>query len=102
MRLSNDEIQGIISALDDTINGSASLYLYGSRTKAELKGGDIDLLLVSNQHNLAENKHLLLVAIKNNIGDQRIDLTLSTEKGIENDPFLDSIFKEAILLHRWP
>lgn len=102
MRLSDDETHGIISALNDFIKDSASIYLYGSRAKVELKGGDIDLLLISDQKNLSSDKHLLLIAIKDKIGDQKIDLSISTEKDAMSDPFLDSIFKEAILLHRWP
>ena len=102
MRLSENEVQGIISALQVFINEHASLYLYGSRTKSELKGGDIDLLLISNQTDLKKNKHLLLLGIKNSIGDQKIDLTISDESNAKKDPFLINVSKDAVLLHCWP
>ena len=47
MRLSQQEINQLIAAIECELTiKNASLFLYGSRVKDNLKGGDIDLLLM--------------------------------------------------------
>lgn len=106
VRLTEKEIEGIVLAIKHYIkNKMATLYLYGSRTNIDKKGGDIDLLLLFNsvEDKLAimEIKHYILSEIKNNIGDQKIDLLLASHSEINKDPFLKTIFSSAILLKSW-
>ena len=52
--------------------------MYGSRVNDQLKGGDIDLLLLVEKAALAEElrekKHIILASIKKRLGDQKIEM----------------------------
>ena len=101
MRLSALEKAGIIQVL----GGLGELYLCGSRVDDSQAGGDIDLLLIvrgdtpDKRKALLARKHFLLSELKGLIGDQRIDLTLSTSAMISTDPVLQSIRARAIRLN---
>lgn len=103
MRLSETEIIQIKQALDKFIkNQKAELYLYGSRTDDKLKGGDIDLLILAdNPEILTAQKHKILAEIKANIGEQRIDLKITSKKAIKKDAFLQTIMPTVVPLHKW-
>jgi predicted nucleotidyltransferase len=105
MRLTTNQIEGIILALAPFAAPPAELRLYGSRVRDDLKGGDIDLLLIVETEVAAntflENKHILLSAIKKNIGDQKIDLTIAFQKQVAQDAFLQMVFPKSIILHQW-
>jgi len=106
MRLKKGQIGAMSAALSPHLkNHPAELRLFGSRTQDELKGGDIDLLLVVDQpefaFQLTSQKHLLLASIKKQLGDQKIDLTIATKNEIPQDPFLAQIWPQSILLHRF-
>jgi predicted nucleotidyltransferase len=61
MRLSNKEIKSIENAFTATF-GSGEIYLSGSRTNDEIRGGDIDLFIVPEAgNNLAEKKLIFLL-----------------------------------------
>ena len=106
MRLTSQQINDITSVLNAFLEGcKAELRLYGSRVNDDKKGGDIDLLLLVENPNLeaelAENKHYLLAAIKKNIGDQKIDLLVSSYPAVKTDPFLKMVFPKSLLLKHW-
>lgn len=106
MRLSSAQQQQIITAIQPFINQqSAELRLFGSRVNDAAKGGDIDLLLVmANEQavqQLLEEKHKILVAIKSQIGEQKIDLLIASPERIKNDAFLNLIFPDSVILTRW-
>lgn len=106
MRINHQEIEGIIKALDPFLHGQfVSLCLYGSRARDDLKGGDIDLLLLVDNNimdeKLRSEKHILLSQIKKLIGDQKIDITIAQQAEIKTDPFLKLIMTQAIILHQW-
>ena len=106
MRLSNKQIESIISALTPYIgNEQAELRLYGSRVHDELKGGDIDLLLLVEQSAvttaLYEQKHYILAAIKKLLGDQKIDLLITDRKKVNEDSFLKMIEPTSQCLYIW-
>ncbi|MDP2855795.1 MAG: nucleotidyltransferase domain-containing protein, partial [bacterium] len=52
------------------------IYLFGSRTNDEKKGGDIDLFIETDDNQLTtlENKIVFLARLKLVLGDQKIDL----------------------------
>jgi uncharacterized protein len=64
----------------------AQFYLYGSRTQDHLKGGDIDLLVISETLSFSD-KVDILIAIKDQIGEQKIDLSIKSDKDVKSDPF---------------
>ncbi|MBI2603598.1 MAG: nucleotidyltransferase domain-containing protein [Deltaproteobacteria bacterium] len=103
MRLSQGEIEGIIKAFSSFAMKGCSLYLYGSRTDESLGGGDIDLHFEVPHHKLfhAKDQYLdFLVEMKENIGDQKIDLLISSPE-IDDDDFLNQIRQKQILIKSW-
>ena len=103
MRLSQAEVESIILALKSFIkSNNAKLFLFGSRVRDDIKGGDIDLLLLTNDDELADellsDKHKMLASIKKKIGDQKIDLIIRSSIRDRNDNFLVMILPKAILL----
>ena len=75
----------------------AKIYLFGSRTDDRLRGGDIDLLVVSNRVSLAD-KLDILARIKQILGEQKIDLLVKSAQDAASDPFVADILKSAVLL----
>lgn len=103
MRLSQNEIELIKNALAPFLKGEkAELRLYGSRLREDARGGDIDLLLLVKKADkvnlLNEQKHYLLAALKQLIGDQKIDLIIMQQSNAKKDPFVRLILEDSHLL----
>lgn len=102
MRLLDDERSSIVSACHKVAAGRVfRLYLFGSRTKSALKGEDIDLLMVvapADLRSMQLDKHRFLYEIKTLIGEQKIDLIITTVEKIEKDEFLSKITERSLLL----
>ncbi|MDD5226712.1 MAG: nucleotidyltransferase domain-containing protein [Candidatus Omnitrophica bacterium] len=81
MRLSETEIVSIRSVFSRFNGKAGALYLFGSRIDPSKRGGDIDLLLLfKNESARASFLRLdFLVALKEKLGERKIDLTLATE-----------------------
>ncbi len=77
----------------------AAVYLFGSRTRDDLKGGDIDLLVISGKIDFSA-KLDLLVGIKGRIGDRKIDLKIVSPADLDSDPFVQSVLPSAIRLSK--
>lgn len=105
MRLKQREIDVFVAVLGSRIKKRAvELYLFGSRTQDQLKGGDIDLLVLASPsvvRALRSEKHFLLAEFKKGIGEQRIDLTLAEAPTAQQDPFIKRALETAVLLKRW-
>lgn len=102
MRLSDRERSAIVDTIAQHATQSFELYLHGSRVDDTRKGGDIDLLLLSSDEQtnyLQKNKHILLADIKEKIGDQKIDLTISSNTQVTTDPFVKIALKNAVRLN---
>ncbi len=80
-----------------SFDAKANIYLYGSRTKGHLKGGDIDLLVISEVLNFG-HKVDLLILLKLKLGEQKIDLTIKKQIEFINDPFFSTLTDEFILI----
>ncbi len=87
VRLTDFEIHSIKSIVEQH-DPEARIYLYGSRTNLLLKGGDIDLLLVSERLKF-NHKIDILLGIKNLIGEQRIDLSIKSHEEFKHDSFFN-------------
>ena len=96
MRLSLFEIETIVKLKNIYFGEVSKIYLFGSRVDDTKKGGDIDLYLsTSSDEKFNSQKIDFLVALKNSIGEQKIDLVLACDehrlieieakKGIELD-----------------
>lgn len=101
MRIPKKYINKIIAVFDKYIqNKKAELRLYGSRTIDTAKGGDIDLLLLSSNYKLiSPSKWALLADLKKEIGDQKIDLIVTSPT--DTSPFIAAIKPKSIVLNRW-
>jgi len=98
MRLSQKEQTTIINEIIKK-DPHSQIYLYGSRTKDHLKGGDIDLLVVSEILGFSD-KVDILIAIKEQIGEQKIDLSIKSHEEIQSDPFWQKIVPTGIPLRQ--
>ena len=91
MRLSKQTQAAIKHTFDQLFIGE--IYLFGSRTDDQKKGGDIDLYIIPDQKQTPEQRYdqkiKFLVALQLAIGEQKIDLVIAKDK---NRP----IEKEAI------
>jgi uncharacterized protein len=79
MRLSPEEIKAIIASFKQYFSHSDNLYLFGSRTDDNKRGGDIDLLietLAPDQNLHFENKIHFITDVKQQIGEQKIDVVM--------------------------
>jgi len=76
MRLTEKEIQAIKQTGHEIYGDKTEIWLFGSRVNDHNLGGDIDLLIVHPQTEklTIDNKIDFLVALKNKIGDQHIDI----------------------------
>ncbi len=111
MRLSNEIVNHIIEVLDpyfvSTSSSSTtlgSLFLFGSRVEDNLKGGDIDLLILTDQiikKKLTQEKHVIISKIHKKIGERKVDLLISSKIKEEQEVFIQEILKKAICLQEW-
>lgn len=78
MRLSSKQLSIIESAIRNR-DPEASIYLFGSRVNDDAKGGDIDLLVISN---LIEFRDEIAIRreILDEIGWQKLDLIVHPDK----------------------
>lgn len=94
IRLTPKEIQ-IIS---DTVYGfdkNAGIFLFGSRTDESKKGGDIDLLVLSDKILYGERRKIMVDLIKK-LGDRKIDLIVSDNP--HKNTFTQFAYKHGVRL----
>jgi len=97
MRLTQNEIRVIRDhvLLEDP---DAKIYLFGSRTNDQAKGGDIDLLVISDKIGFSE-KIRIRVGIFDEIEEQKLDLIVKKDF---NDTFIKVIEPQLLCLHPTP
>ena len=92
--------KAILKVFAKNLDGSSyQVFLFGSRTDDQKKGGDIDLLLVVPESDFAsakQKKSLLKFDLEEACGDQRVDLTIATDQSLNDDMFLSSIKNDLI------
>ena len=81
MRLTYTEAKAIIAQTKKHFGNKAQVYLFGSRVDDTKRGGDIDLFIVpgANQGDINQKKIAFLCALKQLIGDQKIDLVIAKD-----------------------
>ena len=94
MRLSEIEKTTIVNAILEK-DKNAQIFLFGSRTDDLKKGGDIDILVQSDEIGLLEIVKIKSTIFKN-IPEQKIDLLIS--KSNETNHFVDFISNQLISL----
>ena len=81
MRITEDEKNVIIDAVKNADAG-ARLWLFGSRTDDDKKGGDIDIAVLSEKvNNDAMQKIQVRRYIYDRIGERKIDIVTSSNGG---------------------
>lgn len=93
-RLSEYECKVIVE-ICHRLDPASTVYLYGSRIDSLLKGGDIDLLVVSDVLTFTEKLDILSM-LKERLGDQKIDVTIITGEALKTDPFFSAVAKEKL------
>ncbi len=93
MRLSLQEINAIKESIA-LFDPDAKVYLFGSRVHDDLKGGDIDLLIFSDNLSLRDEIKIKL-KLYDALGEQKIDLVRAKES---NKAFTQMVLQDAILL----
>lgn len=83
MRLKDVEQAAILSIVKH-LDSNASVYLFGSRVDDTKKGGDIDLLVMSDRLT-SDDKRAIKMRLYELIGEQKIDIVLAAN---DSDPFV--------------
>jgi uncharacterized protein len=99
MRLSEFEIKSIISLANVHFGSDVQVFLFGSRTNDQQRGGDIDLYIqnAGNRHLGVRSKINFLTDLVVAIGEQRIDVILD-HQAIRNSGFHKTIRETGIQL----
>ncbi len=93
MRLSQYEIRSIKDVVY-SLDSNAKIYLFGSRVYDDKRGGDIDLLIVSNKLTNKDTRKARL-ALYEKIGEQKIDVVIAKDL---SKPFTRIAIEEGVLL----
>jgi len=72
----------------------AHVFLFGSRADDRLRGGDIDILVISSRIDY-QKKLLIRRELFKKLDDQKIDIVISADTA---HPFVRSIYAEAVPL----
>jgi len=94
MRLSASEIQNLKNSTL-AYDPAAKLYLFGSRTDAKQKGGDIDILIISREITRQQLREIRLNFFQQ-FGEQKLDIIL--DDGTLQTAFTKMIFPQAVKL----
>ena len=95
MRLTPRE-QKIITEAIHALDQEAQIYLFGSRLDDQSKGGDIDLLVISQNLEFADVLKLRRT-ILNQIGWQQLDLIIKKDSALK-EPFVVEAIETGVEL----
>lgn len=93
MRLDEQDREAITSAIKK-LDPHAKIYLFGSRTDPQKRGGDIDILILSSQISKSDKPRILRYIFEK-IEEQKIDLLIASDT---MDPFVKLALKTGIEL----
>jgi predicted nucleotidyltransferase len=78
MRLKPDQAYSIKRIAKDIFGDDSKVYLFGSRTDDDKRGGDIDLYIeTSAKEDIYSKKIKMLKELYENFGEQKIDIVLN-------------------------
>jgi uncharacterized protein len=93
MRLTEKEKKAILESVKK-IDPDAEVYLFGSRADMLKKGGDIDILILSDQLEFMD-KLAIKAALFERIEEQKVDLLIAKHRG---DPFVKMALEKGVRL----
>lgn len=85
MRLNDIQIKKIVNLAKENFGDDIKLFLFGSRANDSLKGGDIDLMLETNEHIDMKIKIEFLSKIFKYITERKIDLIIFDRTSIKSE-----------------
>lgn len=96
MRLKQRDVDAIRLATQAAFGDSASVSLFGSRLRDDLRGGDIDLLIEADPNGEAEWRRIGVFRdiLFRHIDEQKVDVVL-IERGRQLTPFARMVRPEA-------
>ncbi|PLB85643.1 DNA polymerase subunit beta [Dysgonamonadaceae bacterium] len=100
MRLSVFEIETIKELAEKHFGEGTTVYLFGSRTDENKKGGDIDLFITNTDEKRLniEAKVQFLAELKTKIGDRKIDVVFDNDFTRQKENFYRSIIRDRVKL----
>jgi hypothetical protein len=101
IRLDKNEINIITKAFLRYFDVKDHLWLFGSRADPSKRGGDLDLYIETYYDSLpeiAEKKINFLVDLKNEMGDQKIDVVIRIMTSQDNLPIYDEAKNSGVML----
>ena len=100
MRLSEFEIETIKELAEKHFGEGTTVYLFGSRTDENKKGGDIDLFITNKDERRLniEAKVRFLAELKTKIGDRKIDVVFDNDFTRQKENFYRSIIRDRVKL----
>lgn len=93
MRLKEFEQKAIVSCIKE-LDEHACVYLFGSRVDDAKRGGDIDLLIIS-QALSRDDKRRIRSKLFEALGEQKIDIVIASD---DSDPFVKLALSTGIQL----
>ena len=95
MRLKKQEIQTILQVAQNIYGQKVKVYLFGSRLDNTKRGGDIDLLIRTDDEKKGVLARIRMIAqLKYLLGDQKIDIIGDHEESI----VVQEALKKGVLL----
>lgn len=101
MRLTARQVSSIQNTFKRHFLPADKLWLFGSRVDDHKKGGDIDLYIETQYDNLiivAEKQIQLIVDLKKEMGDQKIDVIINLLPLHQTLPIYQEARKNGVLL----
>ena len=93
MRLKDFEHNAIVSTVK-LLDNDATIYLFGSRVDDSKKGGDIDLLVMSDQLT-SRDKRAVKMRLYELLEEQKIDILFASN---DSDPFVKLALETGVKL----
>jgi predicted nucleotidyltransferase len=103
MRLSESVQATLVEVFQSVFSPGDELYLFGSRLRDELRGGDIDLLVSSSAsiEELVASRSRFAGILSRQLEGRKVDIVLYRE-GAEKQPIHIKAFEEGIRLCQIP
>jgi predicted nucleotidyltransferase len=101
MRLTAQQHATVRTTVAETFGSDAQVRLFGSRTDDSRRGGDIDLLISTPEPDiqvLMRAEIALLTKLREQLGDQKIDVLLDYPSRKVRPPILGIAMQTGILL----
>ena len=92
VRLKEEEINAIKTTIKQ-FDPEAKIFIYGSRADLSKKGGDIDILIISDKISLQEQLKIKAKLITK-LGDRKIDLVIA--KNPKETSFVEMIYNQSV------